>query len=472
MNELNDLIKELFGPDPFFIQLVQSYVDSIKDYNDMVKMQRLLDIASDKEVCDDFLKYLSRKTYDFEGALNIKGVTAKWISENTYYKDALKIYSSMVWARKQLKDVNYDVDPSFLFNEAVYGTPNTMRDNNNSNDIGQKYNIEPSKNHARIVYGPPRFTKPREVPNEDHKLDDMIRQQNEKTNDVQREDYIRKKQEELVERQREDFLKKYNVQKVDPSEKAKKEQEQAQLMKEKQEEMLRKKQEELMRMQQEELIKRQQEEMLKRQQEEILKKQQEDIRSKQRQEDLLRKEQEKFLQEKQAELLRKQQEELIKQMQKESLKQQEQKYDIKPSENHPARVYGPPKYNPIINNQQSGTTNNASNNVNGDKKNIISLVGIISGGNDRYQNHLTIYLYNLNGLTDSNIISMLHSISIFEDIKNEFLECVCDNSLEKSVIDEYGVTAKTIASKNSNLSFLQVYDILTKLRIKNMNLTF
>ena len=66
---MEEVIKELFGPDPFFIQLVSEHV---KEYRkkfprldetmfENMTINELKEIASSKDVCDEFLKCLMKK---------------------------------------------------------------------------------------------------------------------------------------------------------------------------------------------------------------------------------------------------------------------------------------------------------------------------------------------------------------------------------------------------------------------------
>ena len=179
---MEEKIKELFGPDPFFAELVLRHVKEYLKYfpnlsedkaNSLV-VSELEKIAADKEVCSEFIRCLLKNTFDWENAISLKGLTAKEVYEKQrpgVNKDPIRVYGKMVSVKEQLEK-NYNFDPNLLFVEEVYGTPKSMGINanlredtykqNNSeqnNNIDQKYNIKPEQNLVAKVYGPPRPKK-------------------------------------------------------------------------------------------------------------------------------------------------------------------------------------------------------------------------------------------------------------------------------------------------------------------------
>ncbi len=153
---MEEKIKEWFGPDPFFVELVTRHVrmylknfpNLSNDEASQLVLSELREIDSDREICNEFIKCLLKKTFDLDGAINIKGVNAKSIYENAKNdvdKYPIRVYNKLLSVKKQsnissIEETNRVSKPL----------------NEKTTSIEQNYNIDPKKNRPAFVYGPPR----------------------------------------------------------------------------------------------------------------------------------------------------------------------------------------------------------------------------------------------------------------------------------------------------------------------------
>ncbi len=137
---MKEKVKELFGPDPYFVELVLRHIEEYyiffpgmpKEDFENLTMIDLVRIASDKEIKNEFLKCLSQKTFDLKGAIEFNGVNAKWIAEHREgaETDPIRIYASFVPIKERMEKRRYQFDPNRVSIQKVYGTPRSMGMNN------------------------------------------------------------------------------------------------------------------------------------------------------------------------------------------------------------------------------------------------------------------------------------------------------------------------------------------------------
>lgn len=94
-NMLEKAIIECAGPDPFWSELIRKYFSEEVKYDENTAVELLRSVAKDKEVFNEFLKYLTNKSYNINNAIKVDGISAKDLAEKNPKKTAIEIYSIM-----------------------------------------------------------------------------------------------------------------------------------------------------------------------------------------------------------------------------------------------------------------------------------------------------------------------------------------------------------------------------------------
>jgi len=92
---LEKAIVECVGEDPFWSKLIREYFAEDVKYDDNTAVELLRSVAKDKELFNEFTKYLVMKSYDVEKPINIDGITAKELASKNPNKSAIEVYAMM-----------------------------------------------------------------------------------------------------------------------------------------------------------------------------------------------------------------------------------------------------------------------------------------------------------------------------------------------------------------------------------------
>lgn len=92
---LETAIVECVGQDPFFAELIKKYFAEDVKYDDNTAAELLKGVAKDKEIFNEFTKYLVKKNYDIDNAIKVDGISAKDLAEKNPKKTAIEVYAMM-----------------------------------------------------------------------------------------------------------------------------------------------------------------------------------------------------------------------------------------------------------------------------------------------------------------------------------------------------------------------------------------
>ena len=92
---LETAIIECVGTDPFWSELIRKYFAEDVKYDENTAVELLQTVAKDKEIFNEFTKYLINKSYDIDNAIKIYGISAKDLAEKNPEKTAVEIYIMM-----------------------------------------------------------------------------------------------------------------------------------------------------------------------------------------------------------------------------------------------------------------------------------------------------------------------------------------------------------------------------------------
>ncbi len=89
---LEKAIIECVGTDPFWSELIRKYfVEDVK-YDDNTAVELLKSVAKDKEIFNEFTRYLTKKSYDLDFPIKLDGMTAKDLASKYPQKTAIEVY--------------------------------------------------------------------------------------------------------------------------------------------------------------------------------------------------------------------------------------------------------------------------------------------------------------------------------------------------------------------------------------------
>lgn len=94
-SELVKMIFECAGKDVFWSDLIEKYFLEDVKYDDNTSIELLKRVAKDKEVFNEFTKYLVKKSYDIDNPIKVDGITAKELAIKNPKKSAIEIYAMM-----------------------------------------------------------------------------------------------------------------------------------------------------------------------------------------------------------------------------------------------------------------------------------------------------------------------------------------------------------------------------------------
>ena len=86
---------EIMKPDPFWGDLLIAYMNDLYVSYEK-KMEYLNKLATDRDIIQEFSKYLVRKNYDIPDAIVVNGKTAKMIHEENPKLTAIEIYLKLI----------------------------------------------------------------------------------------------------------------------------------------------------------------------------------------------------------------------------------------------------------------------------------------------------------------------------------------------------------------------------------------
>lgn len=92
---LETTIIECVGQDQFWSELIKKYFAEDVKYDDNMAVELLKSVAKDKEIFNEFTKYLIKKSYDIEKPIKVDGITAKELASKNPKKSAIEIYVMM-----------------------------------------------------------------------------------------------------------------------------------------------------------------------------------------------------------------------------------------------------------------------------------------------------------------------------------------------------------------------------------------
>ena len=92
---LETTIIECVGQDPFWSELIKKYFAEDVKYDDNTAVELLRNVAKDKELFNEFTKYLVKKSYDIEKPIKVDGITAKDLASKNPNKSAIEVYAMM-----------------------------------------------------------------------------------------------------------------------------------------------------------------------------------------------------------------------------------------------------------------------------------------------------------------------------------------------------------------------------------------
>lgn len=89
---LETAIIECVGQDPFWAELIKKYFAEDVKCEDNTAAELLKGVAKDKEIFNEFTKYLVKKSYDIEKPIAVDGMTAKDLASKNPKKAAIEVY--------------------------------------------------------------------------------------------------------------------------------------------------------------------------------------------------------------------------------------------------------------------------------------------------------------------------------------------------------------------------------------------
>lgn len=91
-NKVNEIMG---GPDIFWVIILEQYLQSLP-VNAARKLDLLNKLSVDKEIINEFSRYLVQKKFDIKDAICINGVTAKSIHEHNPDLNAMEVYIKLI----------------------------------------------------------------------------------------------------------------------------------------------------------------------------------------------------------------------------------------------------------------------------------------------------------------------------------------------------------------------------------------
>ena len=98
-NVLKRKCYEIMDPDLFYGDLLVQYMNSLK-FTSEKKLEYLNKLVTDREIFNEFSKYLVQKKFNISNAVEINGKTAKTIFEENPELTAIEIYIKLIDEKK------------------------------------------------------------------------------------------------------------------------------------------------------------------------------------------------------------------------------------------------------------------------------------------------------------------------------------------------------------------------------------
>ena len=92
---LEQVINGCVGNDPFWNKMLKEYFEKEISYDEETAVKLLKSVIKDKEIFNEFTKYLVSKNYDIENPVKVDGITAKDLANKNPKKNAIEIYAML-----------------------------------------------------------------------------------------------------------------------------------------------------------------------------------------------------------------------------------------------------------------------------------------------------------------------------------------------------------------------------------------
>lgn len=94
-SSLENVIIDCVGEDPFWSELIRKYFAEDVKHDEYTAVKLLKSVVKDKELFNEFTKYLVKKSYDIEKPIKVDGITAKDLASKNPNKTAIEVYAMM-----------------------------------------------------------------------------------------------------------------------------------------------------------------------------------------------------------------------------------------------------------------------------------------------------------------------------------------------------------------------------------------
>ena len=94
-SSLEKAIVECVGQDPFWSELIRKYFEEDVKYDEKTAVELLKIVARDKEIFNEFTKYLVKKSYDIEKPIKVDGISARDLASKNPNKSAIEVYAML-----------------------------------------------------------------------------------------------------------------------------------------------------------------------------------------------------------------------------------------------------------------------------------------------------------------------------------------------------------------------------------------